>query len=326
MWNVLIVLAALLPAAAQDKLPLGPPPLPPPDPRLYQTFQVRVAGGGYPGKPAYVEIACLGRTIVSNYTDETGVLITRLNVETVRGAPGEEGRMTSLVGCRTEVVLPGFRSDPQDPFLLHPVGAGEGWTTSITSYQAPEKARRAYTAGTEAFYGKKWDRARKQFQAALAVYPQYATAWFQLGALEETQGRPEEARKALTQAVQLDPRFTLPYVHLVQLAAASGRWEEVERLTAVLLPLRPVDSPEAYYYDAAVKLKAGQAAAAEPSARQAVDLDTAGHHPEFRYLAGQVMVALGRKRQAADFFRAYLKLSPFASDADRVRAFIERLE
>src|SRR4051794_1378649 len=51
--SVFLLLAALTAATAaqQEKVPLGPPPVPPPDPRQYQTIQVRVTGGGFPGKP-----------------------------------------------------------------------------------------------------------------------------------------------------------------------------------------------------------------------------------------------------------------------------------
>jgi tetratricopeptide (TPR) repeat protein len=140
------------------------------------------------------------------------------------------------------------------------------------------------------------------------------------------QNQRDQAKKSFEQAIQIDSRFTLPYVHLAHLAADENNWPEVDRLTTLLLPLDPIDSPEAYFFHAAAKAKIGETSAAEASAVKAVDLDKPPKHPEYRYLAGQVMAALGKRKLAAQYYREYLYLAPFAPDADQVRALLQNLE
>ena len=96
--------------------------------------------------------------------------------------------------CEIRANLPGYRSDsillatykPGEnsnigTILLHRMGNVEGSVISATSAAAPRNAARDYEKGLdEARKGKVAD-AVQSFGRAVAVYPQFAAAWLELG-------------------------------------------------------------------------------------------------------------------------------------------------
>ncbi len=63
--------------------------------------------------------------------------------------------------------------------------------------------------------------AEKHYMAALAVVPQHALAWFDLGVLYEDQRRVRDAIDAYKQAIQSDAEFADPHYNLSRLLEAS---------------------------------------------------------------------------------------------------------
>src|SRR5260370_31750053 len=94
----------------------------------------------------------------------------------------------------------------------------EGMTLSATPYKAPKDARRAYEKGLEAERNGKLANARKYFEQALEIYPRYANAWFQLGAVLLKENQNDAARTAYIQATAIDTKFLPPYLSLPSMA------------------------------------------------------------------------------------------------------------
>ncbi|MDX2151188.1 MAG: tetratricopeptide repeat protein [Bryobacteraceae bacterium] len=322
--GALVVLLALGSGAdaQQDDRRFGPPPLPPAFKQTVE-LQVRVEGGGTPREPAYVELHC-GR-ILSGFTDKSGFLLMTLpEAPTAQVATGEPQTWHGRCAVKA-VFLPGYRSVPWDPLTVRQLGAGEGWSTSIANYRAPQKAREQYLAGLEAFDRSNWTEAEKRFRAAVRQYDAYASAWFQLGAVYQKTGRLQEARQAYEAALRHDRLFTRPYVQLAEMAAAAGNWAEAERLLGVVFPMNPIDTPLAYYYQAGAEMKKGRLDEAERRALEAVKYDGAGRHPDTRLLAGRIRARLGKRAEAILLLDEYLRLAPEAADAATVRQLREEL-
>ncbi len=117
----------------------------------------------------------------------------------------------------------------------------EGMTLSATPYKAPKDARRAYEKGLEAERNGKLANARKYFETAVEIYPNYANAWFQLGTVLEKENQKDAARAAYTQATTIDNRFLPPYLSLASMAYHAENWTEVLSLTEHILDLDPLN-------------------------------------------------------------------------------------
>ncbi len=248
-------------------------------------------------------------------------------------------RGSELTNCDLRASMPGFRSDlvslanhryMDNPdvgtIVLHRLGKVEGLTTSAISARAPKDARKAFEKGLDAARKNKDDEAKIQFEKAVELYPQYATAWFELGKIHEKGNHVDEARRAYTQALTADPRFINPHERMYFLAFKEAKWEEVATTTDRVIHLNPYEFPSAYYFNGIANLQLNQLDAAEKSAREAVKLDTAHRNPKASYILGLV---LARKRvfgESSEYLRAYLKAAPDAPDSELARRQLVQVE
>lgn len=233
--------------------------------------------------------------------------------------------------CPVRIRLAGYRTTEATlrqgaVIVLKRLGDNEGTTISITALNAPKEARKAYESGVAAMARKKWDAAQKDFQRAVADYPQYAPAWSDLGEVLLQNLKPQEARAACEHALEADPRYLRPYLQLARLALSEGRIEDAGHITTRALALNPVEFPGLYYYDAVVDLRLKRLDDAERSARRAVELDANHEIPLAESLLGTVLAAKGDRSGAIEHYRKYLRISPNATDAASVRQRIAELE
>jgi tetratricopeptide (TPR) repeat protein len=246
-----------------------------------------------------------------------------------------------LQGCEIRAALPGYRSDVislaqhrafDNPELgvivLHRMGKVEGRIISATNLAAPKDARKALEKAQDALKKKKLEEAEKQLQKAVEIYPKYATAWFELGRLQEGRNQAEAARLSYRRALEADPKFITPYLHVALLAAREQKWKDVAEATDRALQLDPYDYPQAYFYNSVANFNLQNLDAAEKSAREAKKLDTEHRIPKVEHLLGVILAQRRDYTGAAEQMRTYLKMAPRAQDADAVRkqlADIERL-
>lgn len=248
-------------------------------------------------------------------------------------------RQQDLMGCEIRAALAGFRSDSVNlagrrmldnpevgTIVLHRLANVEGTTISATTLQAPKDARKAYEKALEASRKGKMEDARKNLEKAVNVYPQFAAAWSELGAIHEKNNDLAEARKCYTQSIASDPKLLTPYLHLAQLSTMEKNWQEVADTTSRLIKLDPVDLPEAYFFNAVANYNLKKLGEAEASALQAQKLDTAQRFPRIEQILGAILYEKQDYAGAAEQMRIYLKLAPGGTDADRVRTQLAEVE
>jgi tetratricopeptide (TPR) repeat protein len=244
-----------------------------------------------------------------------------------------------MMNCELRASLAGFTSDTIKLFnrrtadspdvgmiVLHRIAGVEGSSISITSMKAPKEARKAYERGLDATLKNKPADAAKDFEKAVAVYPQYADAWAHLGKARLEQQSTEPARAAFKKAIEADPQLVEPYLELGLLAAKDGQWAESGKYLDRAVELDPVDYPQAWYADAVANYNLRKYDAAERSARAAVKLDPKHANPRSGYLLGLVLVEKRDYPGAAAELTAYLKLAPNAPDLAQVKDQLGQIE
>ena len=249
---------------------------------------------------------------------------------------------SELAGCELRASLAGFRSSSVvipasdvgetaaalnvGTIVLQRMGDAQGTTVSATSLNAPKDARKAYDKGHHALENHNLPEGQKELEEAVRLYPQYASAWLDLGWLYSQQNQLAKAREAFQQARDRDERFVPAYVGLALVAARESRWQEAAEQSASAAQLDGVDFPAVFYYNSLANYRLGNLDEAEKSARKAETLGAQRSFPQVSLLLGAMLANKQDYAGAADQFRSYLKAAPTAPNADKVRQQLAQLE
>jgi tetratricopeptide (TPR) repeat protein len=233
--------------------------------------------------------------------------------------------------CLVTIMLKGYRKATVTlhdgaVIVLKQIGDPEGSTISTTALHVPKEAAKAYDKGIAAQGDGKLPAAQKQFERAVALYPDYAQAWSRLGEVLDQQSKPKEAAAAWEHALQADPRYIRPYLQLMRLAVSEKRMEDAAALGDRAMQLNPVEFPGIYYYDAVATYELKHPDLAGRVVRQAIDLDKAHEFPAAEALLGKVLSDKGDLRGALEHFTKYVLLAPKADDVPAIRQRIAELE
>ncbi len=233
--------------------------------------------------------------------------------------------------CSVTIRMKGFQSmnatlRNDATIVLKHVGLHEGSTVSATALNAPEPAKKAFGKGVNAMDDGKWAAAQKDFEKAVQIDPDYASAWSDLGEVLQKQAKPAEARAAFEKAVQADPKYIKPYIQLTMLDLQEKHPEDAIAIGGRAVAMNPLEFPELYFYYAAANFNLKHFDVAETYARRATDLDHAHEIPRSELLLASVLAAKGDRTGALQHFRKYLEILPKAPDADQVKRAIAQLE
>jgi hypothetical protein len=217
----------------------------------------------------------------------------------------------------------------------------KGTTLSALPYQAPENARKAYENGLEAEKKANLSGARKYLETAVGIYPRYTIAWFELGKVLQKDKQKEEARTAFAKATAIDSRFLPPYLSLASMAFEEGDWPALlafsnhildldplshVAVTGFIVDTDPLNSADAYFYNAAANFQLNRIEEAQKSALKAEQIALPAHFPQLHLLLAQIFARKNDYPIAIKELHTYLELAPNASNTDQVRAYLAKLE
>jgi len=255
------------------------------------------------------------------------------------GLNGVDGGFGRLADCELRAVLPGFRSDvitlygrrfDNSPdvgtIVLHRLANVEGTVISKTSLEAPPEARKAYEKGLAELRKNKPAKAQPLLEQAVAIYPKYAAAWYELGGVHMRAGDLAQAEKCFERSKSADPKFISPYLAETELAVREQNWQQTADFSSQLIALDPSDYPQAYYYNALGNLHLQKLDEAGRSAMEARKLDTAHAFPKIYHVLGVIRAEQHDYSGAAAALRAYLRLAPDDHDTATARTQLAGME
>ncbi len=282
---------------------------------------------------ALVERVCNARVLQQVYASSRGDFNMELGAMTdsyldasgdgsprygqARKAPGTGISRLELTNCELRAAVSGFHSSvislveitPDSSsmdvgaIVVHRAAKIQGMTLDAAPYKAPKDARRAYEKGLEAERKGRLADARQYFEKAVEIYPKFANAWFQLGAVLQNLAQKEPARTAYTHATTIDSKFLPPYLSLASLAFEAEDWTQVLNLTnhvldldppkyanvtGYILDLDPLDYAETYFYNSAANYKLNKIEDAEKSGLKAERLDVRTRFPRLHLLLAEI--------------------------------------
>ncbi|MEK6333420.1 MAG: tetratricopeptide repeat protein [Acidobacteriota bacterium] len=188
--------------------------------------------------------------------------------------------------------------------------------------QVPEPARRLYEKAIELIQVGDSLKAVDNLRAALSLYPKFPLALNELGVQYLKLGQPFKAVEPLRTAATLSPEAYTPKLNLGIALLESGQFAEAEIQLREVLKLNAV--PTAHMYLGLTLVRLQRMGEAEEELKQAIQLGGNQLSLAHYYLGGIYWQRRDYQR-AADELETYLRLSPNAPDAERVRGTIKEL-
>jgi hypothetical protein len=329
---------------------LPPPVNPPPPTRALLEDQsaagdlqgsVTVKDGLLPWDPIPVNVTCNGKATYTTVTDAKGrfeILPSQIPGEVSQQGDRERQITVHFEGCVVEAVLTGFtssaltitagnlRDTPKiGTITLTREFAARGTAISATSKSVPPDASQYWSKAGEEILAHRPDRARRQLEQAVRIYPGFAEAWYQLGTLQLL-SNPREAQICLRKATAADPAFVSPHEQLAGLAVQQEDWPSALASVGHYLQLDPKGTIRIWYYSALSNIHLGNIAAAENSANKLLAMD-----PLHNIRNGEQLLAViqARRTDYADalaHLRSCLSYVPDGPDAEMIRGQIAQLE
>lgn len=186
----------------------------------------------------------------------------------------------------------------------------------------PHKARKEYEEG-KVMEGKDWGEARKHYETAIAIYPNYDLAYNSLGAVAQRSGDKEGARQAFSRAVSINPDFAEAYRNLARIFLSEKNYIEAEQALKKSLNTEPLD-PWALTFTAYAEMRSGKFDDAIAHARKVHELPHSGL-ADAHLIIAQSSEILHRPQQALAEYQLYLSESPGGSNVQFARESISRL-
>jgi hypothetical protein len=302
--------------------------------------KLALEGEPLPWEPMLVSVDCKGTVVNTTQADLRGQFVIRfVDTHGVERIPADDQRQmeTKYEGCQVRASLAGFRSSAvtitmrnlrDEPNLgtitLSPEGRRNGTELSGTTTTAPENAMKAFEKARAEWLNQNPGGALGSLKKAVAIYPEFAEAWFELGKLQEASD-PQAARDSFSKALAADAKFVLPYEQMAGLAAQAGTWQETEDNTNRALQLDPTGTPQIWYYDALAKFQLGKTDVAKVSALKSLAID-----PRHTVLGTEQLLAVIMAREAdyagaLQHLRNCLTYFPAGPQADLVKQQIAQL-
>jgi len=164
------------------------------------------------------------------------------------------------------------------------------------------------------------DEALAEYRAALAIRPDYADPYNNIGQIEQDFGRPADALASYDRALALDPALAPAHANRANALDDLGRFDEAERSYRAAIRLDP-DIPEAHNDFGVALAKHDRLEEAVAELRTAIRL-----RPRYgnAYLnLARALSQLGRSDEAIETLREGVRLEPDRADA---RATLEAME
>jgi tetratricopeptide (TPR) repeat protein len=194
-------------------------------------------------------------------------------------------------------------------------------SVSTRQLAIPEKAIRDYEDAQKDLAKKQVDSAVERLEHAVALAPQFSTAWNNLGTIAYQTQKYDRAAECFRQALKADPRSFEPLVNLGGVLINLHQVEEAWDYNVRAVLERPNDAL-ANSQLGMTYFEMGRLDLAEKHFEVARKADPAHFsHPQL-FLA-EINLRRGDKRAAADDLEDFLKQHPDWPQAAKVRAAIE---
>ncbi len=200
-----------------------------------------------------------------------------------------------------------------------------GGMVAAAQLNVPEKARKEYDKGLDAFRDKKCDKAIEHFEKAIKDYPQFDMALNNLGVCAMQEGDVNRARDAFQRAVAANDRNSAASRNLGRILLVNDKDPTHAREMFTKSLSADPRSGETLTLLAYSDLQTGDMDGALANARKVHSSAPKDQFPFAHLIAGRVLERRGDRDGAAAEYRTYLQEAENTPDAQVAKEGLARL-
>ena len=256
---------------------------------------------------------------VSFHIISPGMFELRVSGNSLLGTASEQFRIEDMDKSRTVYV----RVKPKTDTAATTAKPNTAPVTSAADLRVPNDARKAFHKGMEAWEQNDFPKAAEQFEKAVSLYPEYDSAYNNLGVMYFRMNQPDKARAAFERSVALNDKNADADRNLARILISEGNFARATELlnkSLVVEPLNPVTLTLLCVAD----IQQGNDDGALATARKTHQLPHEGYSL-VHYVAGQALEHKGQPQEAYAEYETYLRESPTGAEAPQVRSALARL-
>lgn len=194
---------------------------------------------------------------------------------------------------------------------------------SASDLAVPDRARKELDKAVELIHKQDLQHAMQKLNKAIAIYPQYAMAYNNLGAVYSRLGDSRRENAALEKAINLDPKLELAYLNLGRMHVREGHYPAAENALNKAVGLNAQD-PAAIVLLAYSQFMDHAFDSAIATSRKAHLLDQP--HATAHRIAGLSFAMEKQGQNAIAELETFLQEEPTGEHADAARREINKLK
>ena len=204
----------------------------------------------------------------------------------------------------------------EDPDGTH--WAANAAFVTVADLRVPANAAKEFEKASRFITKQDWGRATERLLRGLALYPNYAAGYNNLGAVYSQEGKNSQALEALQNAVALDDHLAPAYVNLGRLSFLENDFPGAEYFLTKAMSLAPPANADELFLLAYAELT-------DRHLDEALETSQRGHAARFNQHAFLHLVAANtyeQKRRVADSMselQMYLSEEPNGPQAEKAR-------
>ncbi len=185
--------------------------------------------------------------------------------------------------------------------------------TSAAELRIPPDARKSFDQGMTAWQNRNYQQAAEKFEKAVAEYPQYDTAYNNLGVMYAHLGQNDKSMAAFKRAVELNDKNADADRNLARVLIREKDYPDAEGLLKKALTVQPPDATTLTLL-AITEIQDGKPDDALKDAQKVHGLPHEGF-AVVHYIAGGVLEEKHQYAEAAVEYNLYLKEAPNGAEA-----------
>ena len=229
-----------------------------------------------------------------------------------------DGGEIEVAGLQDAEVRARRAADPANSF------PGSPTFVSVADLHVPMPAAKEFGKANQMIARAEWSKAADRLHKAVTLYPSYAAAYNNLGAVYSRLGDAADARSALQEAIALDDHLAAAYVNLARLDFAEKDFADAESLLdkESSLAVPSADELNLLAYSEMMNQHLDQAIETSRHAHATQLL----HHAFLHVIAAHVLELEARITESVAELQTYLREEPTAARADEVKKAIATLQ
>ena len=237
----------------------------------------------------------------------------------IQGTASETLRVDDMDKSRTVFL----RVKPHSDVASATTRPNNSQVTSAAELRVPSDAKKAFRKGMDAWEHNDFQKAAEQFEKAVSIYPQYDTAFNNLGVMYYQMNQIEKARAAFERSVALNDRNADADRNLARIVIRDGNFSRAEELLKKSLMVEPLN-PVSLTLMCVSEIQTGDDDGALATAHKVHQLPHEGYSV-VHYVAGQAFERKGQPQNAYTEYETYLSESPNGAEAGQVRNALTKL-